>query len=213
MGWTVWIRFPAGARFFSSQRPDRLWGPPYPVRTAANFPAVKRSGREADHSPPYSAEVRDGGSVLHASICRHGVLLVLNSLSTGTSLPVHFTTLLLSLRPLVLLPDSEIISRIAQLICILKFSQFIRCILRVYEYLVLNIYQDFSKEERTLHSLAKLVLRLTMDISVLFSYSPTGYLMPLFSSRHFSIEQFYAVTSRFSVSFLCLPPYCSQLIF
>jgi hypothetical protein len=28
-GWTTWVRFLAGARFFSSpQRPDRLWGPP-----------------------------------------------------------------------------------------------------------------------------------------------------------------------------------------
>jgi hypothetical protein len=78
--------------------------------------------------------------------------------------------LLLSPPPPVLLPDSEIISRITWL----KFSQFIRCILRVDEYLVSNIYQDFSKEERTRHSLAELAVRLTVNISVHFSYKPTG---------------------------------------
>jgi hypothetical protein len=49
--------------FFSKPpRPERLWGPPsllsngYP---GALSPGVKRLGREADHSPPSSAEVKE----------------------------------------------------------------------------------------------------------------------------------------------------------
>jgi hypothetical protein len=40
--------------FTSTYRPDRLWGPP----TGGSFPEVKRQGREADHSPPPSADVK-----------------------------------------------------------------------------------------------------------------------------------------------------------
>jgi hypothetical protein len=68
---------------------------------------VKRPGREADHSPPSSAEVKNGGTVLHSPIRLHGI--VLNSVSIGTILPVPFTMLLLS-PPLILLSDSEIVS-------------------------------------------------------------------------------------------------------
>jgi hypothetical protein len=43
-----------GKRFLSSpQRPDRLWGP-----------GVKRSGREADHLLPSSAEVKNSGAII-----------------------------------------------------------------------------------------------------------------------------------------------------
>jgi hypothetical protein len=31
----------------------------YPMGTRGSFPGVKRPGREADHSPPYSAEVKN----------------------------------------------------------------------------------------------------------------------------------------------------------
>jgi hypothetical protein len=44
----VEVRVPVGSRIFTSpRRPDRLWGP-----------GVNRRGREADHSPPPSAEVK-----------------------------------------------------------------------------------------------------------------------------------------------------------
>jgi hypothetical protein len=50
----VGIRVPVGSRIFSSPRcPDRLWGPP-----SLLSPGVKRLGREADHSPPITAEVK-----------------------------------------------------------------------------------------------------------------------------------------------------------
>jgi hypothetical protein len=46
--------------FTSPYRPDLLWGPPILLSNSkgALFPAVKRQGREADHSIPTSAEVK-----------------------------------------------------------------------------------------------------------------------------------------------------------
>jgi hypothetical protein len=57
-------RFPAGGwEFFSSpSRPERLCGPPSLLSNGYQglFPwGVKRPGREADHSPPSSAEVKE----------------------------------------------------------------------------------------------------------------------------------------------------------
>jgi hypothetical protein len=57
----------AGARFFSSpQRPDQLWCPPTLLSNwyCGLFPqGVKRPGREADHSPPSSADIKNGGAI------------------------------------------------------------------------------------------------------------------------------------------------------
>jgi hypothetical protein len=47
----------------SAQRPGRLWGPPYPMDTGASSPGVKRPGRETDHTPPSSAEMKNGGAI------------------------------------------------------------------------------------------------------------------------------------------------------
>jgi hypothetical protein len=48
----VGVRVPVGSRIFSSpHRPDRLWGPP-------NLLSNGYQEREADHSPPASAEVK-----------------------------------------------------------------------------------------------------------------------------------------------------------
>jgi hypothetical protein len=57
-----------GARFpmesiivFSSRRPDRLWGPRSLLFSGYRgdvSPGLKRQGREADHLPPTSAEVK-----------------------------------------------------------------------------------------------------------------------------------------------------------
>jgi hypothetical protein len=50
------------SRFFTSpRRPHRLWGPPQPPIQwvpGALSPEVKRPGREADHLPPTSAEIK-----------------------------------------------------------------------------------------------------------------------------------------------------------
>jgi hypothetical protein len=46
--------------FFSLYYPDWLWGHPtsYPKGTWGSFPGVKQQGREADHSPRASGEVK-----------------------------------------------------------------------------------------------------------------------------------------------------------
>jgi hypothetical protein len=51
---------------------------PYAVGTVNCLPGVKRQGREADHSPPPSADVTNGGVIpplLHASLCRSAYLI------------------------------------------------------------------------------------------------------------------------------------------
>jgi hypothetical protein len=57
----VGVRVPVGSRIFSSpDRPDRLRSTQPPIQRVpgALSPGVKRSGREVDHSPPTSAEVK-----------------------------------------------------------------------------------------------------------------------------------------------------------
>jgi hypothetical protein len=75
---TVEVRFPAGAGYFSLHHivqtgyGDHL-ASSYPMKTLS--PVVKRSGLEADHSPPSNAEVKNGGVYLHSGIRLHGVML------------------------------------------------------------------------------------------------------------------------------------------
>jgi hypothetical protein len=58
----VEVQVPTGARIFSSPcRPHLLWGSPTPLSNGyRGFSprGVKRQGREADHSPPASTEVK-----------------------------------------------------------------------------------------------------------------------------------------------------------
>jgi hypothetical protein len=58
------VRFPAGAENFSLhhryvQNGSGAYPVPYPMCTRGSFPGVKRPGREADHTPPSSAEVKE----------------------------------------------------------------------------------------------------------------------------------------------------------
>jgi hypothetical protein len=46
-----------------AQRPDRLWGPTQPHGYRGLSPRVKRPGREADQSNPFTAEVKNGGTI------------------------------------------------------------------------------------------------------------------------------------------------------
>jgi hypothetical protein len=65
-------------------RLDRLCGPPSLLSNGYRGSLVKREGREADHSPPASAEVKKNVNLYsHSPIRLHGV--VLNYLSTGTT--------------------------------------------------------------------------------------------------------------------------------
>jgi hypothetical protein len=58
----VGVRVPLRSRiFFSPRRPYGTWGPPSFLSNGYRgffLPEVKRPGREADHSPPNSAEVK-----------------------------------------------------------------------------------------------------------------------------------------------------------
>jgi hypothetical protein len=60
------VRFPSGAGNFSlHNRVQNVSGAhpaSYPMGTGGSFLGVKRPGREADHSPPYSAEVKNAWS-------------------------------------------------------------------------------------------------------------------------------------------------------
>jgi hypothetical protein len=47
----------------------------YLMGTGGSFPEVKRSGREADHPPPSSAEVKNGGAILPLPPCLNGLVL------------------------------------------------------------------------------------------------------------------------------------------
>jgi hypothetical protein len=59
------VRFPAGAGNFSLHRVRNGSGAhpaSYPIGTRGVFPRDKAAGREADHSPPSSAEVKNAWS-------------------------------------------------------------------------------------------------------------------------------------------------------
>jgi hypothetical protein len=68
---------PSSARFFSTaSRPTLgLTQPPIQWVPAALSLGVKQQGRDADHSPSSSAEVKKVELYLHSSICLHGIVL------------------------------------------------------------------------------------------------------------------------------------------
>jgi hypothetical protein len=78
-----------GWEFFSSPPcPDRLWGSPNLLSNTyqGSFLGAKRPGREADHSPPSSAEVKKRVELyLHSPIRLH--CLVLCQINPVTTLP------------------------------------------------------------------------------------------------------------------------------
>jgi hypothetical protein len=64
-GLTARVRFPAVqdfSLFHSVQTGPEAHPPSYPVGTWGSFLGIKRPGREADHSPPSSAEVKKSGA-------------------------------------------------------------------------------------------------------------------------------------------------------
>jgi hypothetical protein len=75
----VGVRVPVGSRIFSSpHHPDRLWGPHQPPIQwvpGALSPGAKRPGREVDHSPPNSAEVKKMWIYTSIPIRLHDVVL------------------------------------------------------------------------------------------------------------------------------------------
>jgi hypothetical protein len=90
-----WGVIPSRERDFSLFHSFRTGSPShpasYPIGTGGSFPRIKRPGREADHSPLASAEVKKNVDLYtHFLIRFHGV--VLNNLSTRTTLPLPYTT-------------------------------------------------------------------------------------------------------------------------
>jgi hypothetical protein len=79
-GWTIGVRFPAGPGIFLFTTASRTaLGPAQPpiqwVLGVLSL-GVKRPGREADHSPLSSAEVKECVELyLHSPIRLHGVVL------------------------------------------------------------------------------------------------------------------------------------------
>jgi hypothetical protein len=74
------VRFSAGAGNFSRhhrvQTGSGAHPASYPVGTRGFFPGVKRPGREADHSTPSSAEVKNVWSYISTPLIRlYGVVL------------------------------------------------------------------------------------------------------------------------------------------
>jgi hypothetical protein len=56
----VGVRVPVGSRIFTlPYRPDRLWGPPNFLSDGLFLLGLKQQRREADHTPPTSAEVKE----------------------------------------------------------------------------------------------------------------------------------------------------------
>jgi hypothetical protein len=74
------VRFQAGAGNFSLhhcvQNGSGAHPASYPMGARGSFPGVKRPGREADPSPPFSVEVKECVELhLHSPIRLHGVVL------------------------------------------------------------------------------------------------------------------------------------------
>jgi hypothetical protein len=72
--WTAGVRFPAGVRdiylLHSVQTSSETHPSSYPMGTGGG--GGERVGSEPDHSPPSSAEVKDGEAILHPFIRSHG---------------------------------------------------------------------------------------------------------------------------------------------
>jgi len=68
----VWV-------YLFSPHADRLWGSPsllFNGYRGTISPGVKRPWRQADHSPPSSADVKNAWSLyLHSAVFLHGVVL------------------------------------------------------------------------------------------------------------------------------------------
>jgi hypothetical protein len=92
------VRFPAGAGNFSFTTASRTALGPTQLRIqwvpGALSLGVKRPRREADHSPPYSAEVEMRGANLPLSNTPSSHGAQLNNKSTGTTLTLPFALMM-----------------------------------------------------------------------------------------------------------------------
>jgi hypothetical protein len=76
-GCTAGVRIQAEDSFLiSPQCPGQLWAHivSYPMGVLGDFSGVKQLGHETDHSPPYSAEVKNNGAIPPLSLRLHGTV-------------------------------------------------------------------------------------------------------------------------------------------
>jgi hypothetical protein len=59
----AWVRFQAGERGFSLLHSVQTGSGAHLASYSMDTEGVKRPGREADHSPPSSADVENGGAI------------------------------------------------------------------------------------------------------------------------------------------------------
>jgi hypothetical protein len=109
-GWTAGVRFPP-VHDFSLLHSVQTGVGAHPALPGAPSPGVKWQGREADHSPPPSAEVKNGGAIppLPHTPSWHSALLMSRIL-----LNFSFVTGLMSetfIYDLTMLPGTRIIQR------------------------------------------------------------------------------------------------------
>jgi hypothetical protein len=86
----IGVRVPVGARFFllATSSGPVLWPTQSPIQWVPGVPSpgLKRPGREADHSPPNSAEVKRDNSTLSVSFYKTSLRVLLpNLVGTGGS--------------------------------------------------------------------------------------------------------------------------------
>jgi hypothetical protein len=97
MAWTAGIRFPLGAAIFlvyNVQTDSGAQQASYLMGTGALSPGVKRPECEADHSPPTSAGVKNGGTIpplLHTSSW-HSASLITNKENLNSKFYYGFKT-------------------------------------------------------------------------------------------------------------------------
>jgi hypothetical protein len=78
MSWTTGVRIPARENFYLLHSVQTSsWANPasYPVGTGGSFPWLKGPEREAHHSPPTNAEIKNSELYLHSPIYLNGIVL------------------------------------------------------------------------------------------------------------------------------------------
>jgi hypothetical protein len=68
MVWTAGVQFPARptrlSLLHSAQTGSGVHRASYPVSTGGCLPGAEQQEREADHSSPFSAQIKNGGAIL-----------------------------------------------------------------------------------------------------------------------------------------------------
>jgi hypothetical protein len=94
MGWVIRVWIPVGAGNYTShhcvQTSSGAHPASYPTGTRGSFPGGKAVGREADHSPPSSAEVKNAWTYSCTPQYAFMVWCSVKEESIGTTLPLPY---------------------------------------------------------------------------------------------------------------------------